>query len=181
MRLAMGLSDLWEPGRRTMFYRKLKDTPVARGRVLGGKIGKQARIPRPWSLPSLTVGRIFDVILGTETTTTSMMTTPSTPRPGASPPTSPLGDSCTVTAVTAAAWAARPACSPRPRPSPMPPSLSTCTAGAPRASPVPPSPRGDRSAGPESQVGRMGSEASRGPLTAAMGSGRKTPGEHLVT
>lgn len=46
MKLGTGLSDLCEAGLRTMFYRKLKD----RGRVLGGKIGKQARTALPWSL-----------------------------------------------------------------------------------------------------------------------------------
>lgn len=59
MKLGMGLSDPWEPGRKTLFYKKLKDTPVARGRVLGGKIGKQARTPGPWSLPSLTAAVSF--------------------------------------------------------------------------------------------------------------------------
>lgn len=62
--------------------------------------------------------------------TTSTTTTPSTPRPGASPPTARLGGSFTASAATAAAWAARAACT-QPRPSPTPPSQSTCTAGLP--------------------------------------------------
>lgn len=49
--LGTGLRDPWESGLRSVFERKVMDTAVARGLVLGGKRGKQARTLLPWSLP----------------------------------------------------------------------------------------------------------------------------------
>lgn len=93
--------------------------------------------------------------------------TPSTPRPGASLPTTPLAGSFAASAATAAAWAARPACSPQPRLSPMPPSRSTCTAGLPGLPRYLPRHIGlDLRAarlGPESRVGRRHPRPVRSP------------------
>lgn len=126
--LGMGLRDLCEAGLKTRIQRILPYGHTCGQRESPGrKDGEAGQDPTALEPPPpLTVGH---VLLGTEIMMTSMMMTPSTPRPDASPPTTPLGGSFTAFAATAVAWAARPACSPRPRPSPTPPSQSTCTAG----------------------------------------------------
>ena len=122
-------SNMYQAGLKTTFSENLKETSAAGGADLGGKIRKWAVTPPPGVTPLTPHGRILPV-LGTGTMTTSMMMTPSTPRPGASPPTARLGGSFTASVATAAAWAARAAYTP-PRPSPTPPSRSTCMAGLP--------------------------------------------------
>lgn len=70
---------------------------------------------------------------GSGTTMTWTRRTRSTPRLGAWPRIGHHGGTCAASAATAAAWAARAACTPRHRPCPTPPSPSTCETPSPPA------------------------------------------------
>jgi hypothetical protein len=117
-----------------MFLKNLK-FHLAKEQEPPGKERSGSRT-RPSGLESpspLMAGQILRVILGTEITMTLMTMTPSTPKHGVSQPTTPHRGSCTASAVIAAAWAARAACSPTLRPSPTRPSPSICTYSGARA------------------------------------------------
>lgn len=127
VKLGMGQSDLQEAGQGPCFKGVSRpetwpESPGRKGREAGQDLAASVP-PSPF-----TAGHLLPVVLETETTTTLMMMTPLTPKPGAWRPTIPRGGSFTASAATAVAWAVRPACSPLLRPSPTRLSPSTCTA-----------------------------------------------------